>query len=252
MIEWVFFDVGNVLFNDDRQNFYAYRELHRELQQREPGYRFKELLAEREEYARQGTKWILRRIAERWMTEQEIRAAMSKMREHLLPNYDRYHLPHGGMNDVLQAARKSYRLGVIANQPAECRASLERRGLLGLFDVVAISEELDLHKPDIRLFEWALEQAGCEPLRAVMVGDRLDNDVAPAQLASMRTVHLCWTKSSGRGWEPQDEQERAFLESCDRIPLFNGRGADVQPDVRIETLSQAAGAVREIDKNYGR
>lgn len=35
-------------------------------------------------------------------------------------------------------------------------------------------------------YRYALEQTGCLPNEAVMVGDRIDNDVAPAHNAGMR------------------------------------------------------------------
>ena len=45
-------------------------------------------------------------------------------------------------------------------------------------------------KPDPRIFETALEKAGCPPHEAVMIGDRLDNDVAPAKALGMKTVRV--------------------------------------------------------------
>lgn len=51
MIDWVFLDVGNVLFNDDPQNFEGYRLLFDTLGIRHPRYSFAEMMAEREERA---------------------------------------------------------------------------------------------------------------------------------------------------------------------------------------------------------
>ena len=236
-IEWLFFDVGNVLFNDDRQAFYAYRELHRMLEAQQPGFTFADLLAERERLALDGARWILHHLAGRWFPEEKTRAAMREIRSHLLPRYDDYNVPHPGMREVLDAVRGKYRLGVIANQPRECRSSLESRGILSLFEVVAISEELDLHKPDVRIYEWALQQAGCPPGSAVMIGDRIDNDVAPAREAGMRTVHLSWPTASARGWQPADNNERLFLESCDRVPLFRSGDGNVAADATAASLA---------------
>lgn len=56
------------------------------------------------------------------------------------------------------------------------------------FDVVSASAELGVSKPDRRIFTYALEQAGCRPEEALMVGDRLDNDVLPAKELGMKTV----------------------------------------------------------------
>lgn len=45
-------------------------------------------------------------------------------------------------------------------------------------------------KPDKRLFEIALEKAKCSAQEAVMIGDRLDNDIAPAKALGMRTLWI--------------------------------------------------------------
>ena len=43
-------------------------------------------------------------------------------------------------------------------------------------------------KPDPRLFLRAADDLGVAPSECVMVGDRIDNDIAPARLLGMRTV----------------------------------------------------------------
>ncbi len=47
-----------------------------------------------------------------------------------------------------------------------------------------------MFKPDIGFFEYALSKAGCEPSEAIMIGDRLDNDVFPAKKLSMITIRI--------------------------------------------------------------
>ncbi len=45
-------------------------------------------------------------------------------------------------------------------------------------------------KPDIRIFEYALKTAKCQPQDAVMIGDRIDNDTAPAQSLGIKGVWI--------------------------------------------------------------
>ena len=85
---------------------------------------------------------------------------------------------------------RGYRLGVIANQQPGTVQRLAHWELLPFFDVIAASAELGMAKPDPAIFRWALRQADCEPYRAVMIGDRIDNDVLPAKTFGMRTVRL--------------------------------------------------------------
>lgn len=114
-------------------------------------------------------------------------------------------------DDVLPCLERlrgaGYRLGIIANQPSQVRAALERDGLVSFFEVWGVSEDLGLQKPDPELFLHALRTAGVEPTRAVMVGDRLDYDIRPAKQAGMRTVWVL------RGEAP-DEPTEAQLEEA--------------------------------------
>ena len=86
--------------------------------------------------------------------------------------------------------RKGYRLGIIANQPPGAAGRLATWGLLSFFDVIVSSAEAGIAKPDSAIFEKALELAACAAEESVMVGDRLDNDMAPAKAIGMKTIWL--------------------------------------------------------------
>lgn len=117
-----------------------------------------------------------------------------------------------------------YRLGVIANQPSQVRAAMERDGLVGFFEVWGVSDDLGLHKPDPALFRRTLELAGVPGERTVMVGDRLDYDMRPARAAGMHTVWLL------RGEAPDDPTPAQLAE----------------PDVAIEELQQLLDVLDEL------
>ena len=248
MIQWVFFDVGNLLFNDHQQAFYGYTCLFERIRARHPEYTFSDLLGRREFHAAAGKNWILFEIAREFLPPDEIQAFYPKVLEHLLPNYDSFHRMNDGVEAALESLHGRYRLGIIANQPPECRNSLDRRRLLRYFDVIGISEELDLHKPDAKFFEWALEQAGCSPQSAVMIGDRLDNDVAPARQLGMRTILLRWP-ADGSCWRPTDDHGRLFVESCKRVPYFNSAGPGIEPDRIVSSFAEIPPAVDSIAKS---
>jgi putative hydrolase of the HAD superfamily len=81
-------------------------------------------------------------------------------------------------------------LGLAANQPARVIADLERFGLGDCFTARAVSGTHGYRKPDARLFLRACDDLGVSPQECVMVGDRVDNDIAPAAALGMRTVLL--------------------------------------------------------------
>lgn len=89
---------------------------------------------------------------------------------------------------ILEILSQKYKLGVIANQVAGTKDRLDNWGIGKYFDVVVASAEAGCSKPDLKIFNLALEQAGCKPNEAVMIGDRLDNDVVPAKQLGMKTV----------------------------------------------------------------
>ena len=45
-------------------------------------------------------------------------------------------------------------------------------------------------KPDPAIFRYALSVAGCAPEQALMIGDRLDNDIFPAKALGMKTLRI--------------------------------------------------------------
>ncbi|HET7521385.1 MAG TPA: HAD family hydrolase [Candidatus Limnocylindria bacterium] len=86
-------------------------------------------------------------------------------------------------------AAAGYRLAVLANQPAARTAEL--RGLGIAPEVIAMSDEMGIAKPDPAFFTRALElMGGAAPGDVAYVGDRVDNDVLPAMAAGMRAVWL--------------------------------------------------------------
>ncbi len=99
--------------------------------------------------------------------------------------------PYANTEPVLkQLFVKGYRLGIIANQSLGTKDRLSSWGLLKYFDIVLASAEEGISKPDIEIFHRALTAAKCLPDNAVMIGDRLDNDIVPAKKVGMKTVWI--------------------------------------------------------------
>lgn len=90
---------------------------------------------------------------------------------------------------ALDALReRGYRVAILANQPAQRTAELAALGVVA--EVMAMSDELGVAKPSPDFFTRAVELLGARPSDVAYVGDRPDNDVAPALAAGMRAVWL--------------------------------------------------------------
>lgn len=81
-----------------------------------------------------------------------------------------------------------HRLGVISNWDDTLEAILGRRGLLDLFEIVAVSTALGVAKPDGRIFRAALDAADVAPSLAVHVGDEPVADGQGARAAGIRPI----------------------------------------------------------------
>lgn len=87
--------------------------------------------------------------------------------------------------DVLEKLSQNYRLGIIANQSSSIRELLKEWGIESYFQLIILSEEVGLSKPDTTIFTLALQKANIPADRVVYVGDRYDNDILPAKSLGM-------------------------------------------------------------------
>jgi putative hydrolase of the HAD superfamily len=116
------------------------------------------------------------------------------------------------------------RLALAANQPAAMLAALAEAGLLHLFAVHGLSGVMGLRKPDPRFFLHIADALGRAPEQCVMVGDRIDNDIAPARALGMATIRLAVGRHAAqrpRSWLEMPDAEvadlaglRAAIQAC--------------------------------------
>lgn len=85
---------------------------------------------------------------------------------------------------------RGLRLGLAANQPLTAIEKLDAAGIGRYFHHREVSATHGFRKPDPRLFVRACAALGVTPQQTIMVGDRIDNDIAPAKLLGMRAVLL--------------------------------------------------------------
>ena len=116
-------------------------------------------------------------------------------------------MPYEGAERVLRALGEHYLIGVIANQPFGTEARLTKWGLMPLISACLSSTEIGFEKPDPEIFRLALSHAGCAPEEAVMIGDRIDNDIRPARIQGWRTIRIL--QGFARFQSPRDQFDEA-------------------------------------------
>jgi putative hydrolase of the HAD superfamily len=103
---------------------------------------------------------------------------------------------------ILPGARKAladvrangYKLGLISNTGrtpgSVLRTIMKDMGILEFFDVATFSNEILVRKPAEGAFRSTLDRLKVVPRAAVHVGDDVENDVAGAKRAGMKTVQV--------------------------------------------------------------
>lgn len=86
--------------------------------------------------------------------------------------------------DALRSA--GYLVGVAGNQTERAGRFIRELNLPA--DVIATSDDWGLSKPDVEFFDKLVQASGHERSEIAYVGDRLDNDIAPAAKAGLETI----------------------------------------------------------------
>ena len=124
-----------------------------------------------------------------------------------------------GAFDIVSYLYGKYKLGIIANQSLGTQERIDNWGIGKFFDVVMASAEAGCAKPDLKIFSMALDKAGCKPADAVMVGDRLDNDIIPAKKLGMKTI---WVRQGYAIYQSIDDESKRPDHIVDSINELKG------------------------------
>ena len=177
MIKTLFFDVGYTLVNEDAVWERRCKEQAETEEAKRLGMSAEDIYHEIEKATIEGLPQF-RTVIERFNFST------------MVPYHHELETMYEEAPQVLKVLSKKYELGVIANQLDGLKERLESFGILQYFKYIISSWDVKVMKPDIRIFEYALKTADCQPQDAVMIGDRIDNDTAPAQSLGMKGVWI--------------------------------------------------------------
>jgi len=145
----------------------------------------------------------------------------------------------GADSVVRELKRRGYRLAIVSNGPVgNVRNVLSQHSLYDLFDAFAVSEALEVEKPDERIFIHALDELAIEKEdygRTLMIGDSLGCDVKGANDLGMISVWMDWARRYPQS--PADETQvpqytvetpLALLTLVEALERWNGAGDEEQ------------------------
>jgi HAD superfamily hydrolase (TIGR01549 family) len=95
-----------------------------------------------------------------------------------------------GIKDLLLEFSKPYKIGILGQYGIDFKNYLQEEDLLQYFTYTEIQDDYKITKPDPRYFEMILTTCNCKPEESVMIGDRIDKDIIPAQMVGMKTIRI--------------------------------------------------------------
>lgn len=167
-IKWMFFDVGSTLVDESKAN----------------EHRILDAIAGTDiSYEQAYTQAVM-------LAKQNVANPIKCLGLPITPWHREDEAVYTQASECLRVLHEKFKIGIIANQGLGTADRMRQYGLADYIDLIVASAEENVAKPDLRIFETALERAGCLPQNAVMIGDRLDNDIVPAKRLEMTTIWI--------------------------------------------------------------
>jgi HAD superfamily hydrolase (TIGR01549 family) len=216
-IRWLFFDLGNTLVSEETATEARLRRVVGGFERHGRRCSIEDIRSALERASAEFAPRLLTAAIAKLTDDPDLRRAVET--SHSYPK--ELEALYEGAGQVLRALSQHYRIGVIANQSTGTKQRLNNWGLMPLISICLASAELGLEKPDPAIFRLALSRAECAPEEAVMIGDRLDNDIRPARLQGWKTIRVL--QGFARFQAPRDEFDQAdatVARLTELLPLF--------------------------------
>src|ERR1700720_4751714 len=180
---WLFFDIGNTLISEEASTACRIQRLAETFDRHGASRSLEAIESAYKEASKEFAPRLVSKAIQKLTDDLELR----KLIQAEAPYPKELEVPYDGAVETLRLLSSRYKIGVIANQSPGSEERLTRWGLIPFISVCVASAEVGLEKPDPAIFELALRHAGCTASEAVMIGDRLDNDIRPARLLGWTT-----------------------------------------------------------------
>ena len=183
---WLFFDLGNTLINEEKPIEHRIHQMAGTFAERSIQVSAEAVRRAFQEASAEFAPRLIVRAVEKLADDPVDRAYILQEVRYRKELEE----PYPEAFELLRNLEPRYGIGIIANQSAGTEGRLERYGLSSFISICLSSAEIGLEKPDPAIFQLALKQVQCKPHQAVMIGDRLDNDIRPAKSLGWRTIRV--------------------------------------------------------------
>ena len=201
-IKHVFFDLDNTLWDFRKNAKFALDELYKKYDvENRYGFTFEEFHPFYHDS--NGDLWAL--IRDKKITKEELRArrfkeafdnlgidndALAKIfEEEYMETITNYNEVVDGAMELLDYLKPNYQLHIITNGFIEVsKRKIETSELNGYFETVTYADEIQILKPDPRIFSLAMEKSGAKKNESIYIGDDWIADAVGAKAFGMSAI----------------------------------------------------------------
>ena len=125
-------------------------------------------------------------------------------------------IPFPGLLEMLSELKdEGYALGIVTNGFGDFQSrSIKGLGIQSYLDAVLISDIEGVRKPQLEIFQSAMDKLGVLAANSTFVGDNLDADIEGARKAEMRTI---WKRHP---YSSTTQEVDAVIDNLNEIPLI--------------------------------
>jgi len=125
-----------------------------------------------------------------------------------------------GAKNVIEALSKCCEIGIISNQINDPLEPLIKTNVLSLFRKIFIISDISNSNFQNKLFLDAIKYSGFPATNCIMIGDRLDIDISPANKVGMKTIRLTNSLFNLQSAINKDEFPDYSVKKLDEIPII--------------------------------
>ena len=108
-----------------------------------------------------------------------------------------------GAKELLEYLRPRYNLYILSNGFKELQSrKMRTAGIDKYFDVLILSEDIGINKPNRELYEYALQKTSSKVEESIMIGDMFETDIVGAANIGMKQIYFNPKKKENHTFAP--------------------------------------------------
>lgn len=187
-IQWLFFDMGGVILNDDKPENLRQTALLEVIKKYEPSFTIADVHKAWAKASEQPGSVRINALKTIFKDSIHLAKAEAEFSKIYKDNYHELSTVRSEAKNVLAKLSPHYKLGIMANQHARTTELLESAGLLPYFSHKKMSAHVGLEKPNPEFFKTILQDSGVKAGESVIIDDNWYRGLLPAKKLGMATV----------------------------------------------------------------